>query len=188
MLDGCELVDNGWTLIAKALAENEGPSKLVLEEFYVESGGLEGLFESLTTNTRLEVLKLCDMRGLGDTDFETLAQSLSKNQGLVEMDLTGSALSDESVTSLLHSLGHHPCLKTLRLTLDSNTRTPEEQLQLGRNVVQVLETNKVLQTLGVNASNAFDADIWSQIQTELGSRRQNQGDVPASKRSKTEHE
>jgi hypothetical protein len=143
----CKLTDDGTLAFLKSQRRNKGPERLLNCKMNVAV-----LAEAVRGNRSLKSLKPCgelDDDQLSPEDFETLAQALRENEGLVTLDIAGQPIIEESWRILLKAIKSHPSLQVLDLHLTPSSRrmSAESKMERMLAIVEMLETNTVILTI-----------------------------------------
>lgn len=143
----CKLTDDGTQAFLDSQRRNKGPEKLLNCKMDVAV-----LAEAVRGNTSLKSLKPCgelDHDQLSPEGFETLAQALKENKGLVTLDIAGQPIIEESWRSILLSIQNHPSLQVLDLHLTPSSRRMSATTKTERMlaIVEMLQVNTVMLTI-----------------------------------------
>jgi hypothetical protein len=143
-LSNCKLTDDGTQAFLDSQRRNKGPDKLLNCKMDVSV-----LAEAVRGNTSLKSLKPCgelDHDQLSPGDFETLAQALKENEGLVTLDIAGQPIIEESWRLILKSIQNHPSLQVLDLHLTPSSRKMSSATKTERMlaIVEMLQVNTVI--------------------------------------------
>jgi hypothetical protein len=146
-LSNCKFTNDGIQALLESQRRNKGPEKLLNCKMDV---GV--LAESLRGNRSLKSLKPCgklDHDQLSPEDFETLAQALRENEGLVTLDIAGQPILEESWRIILNSIQKHPSLQVLDLHLTPSCRRMSTATKTERMlaIVEMLQVNTVILTI-----------------------------------------
>jgi hypothetical protein len=146
-LSNCKLTDDGTQAFLESQRRNKGPEKLLNCKMDVAV-----LAEAVRGNRSLKSLKPCgelDHDQLSPEDFETLAQALRENEGLVTLDISGQPILSESWHIILKSIQNHPSLQVLDLHLTPSSRRMSAAIKTERMlaIVEMLQENTVILTI-----------------------------------------
>jgi hypothetical protein len=146
-LRNCKLTDDGTQAFLESQRRNKGPERLL--NCKMDNAVLA---EAVRGNMSLKSLKPCgelDHDQLSPEDFETLAQALRENEGLVTLDVAGQPIMEESWRILLKSIQNHPSLQVLDLHLTPSSRRMSAATKTERMlaIVDMLQVNTVILTI-----------------------------------------
>ena len=146
-LSNCKLTDEGTQALLESQRRNKGPEKLLNCKMDVAV-----LAEAVRGNRSLKSLKPCgelDHDQLSPEDFETLAQALRENEGLVTLDIAGQPIMEESWSIILKSIQNHPSLQVLDLHLTPSSRRMSAATKTDRMlaIVDMLQVNTTILTI-----------------------------------------
>ena len=126
-----DLGDDGINLIFKALANNQSKLKnLDIGNNHVTEKGVGSIAETLKTNKTLTHLCL-NGNPISDEGIRVLLDAIAKsNTTLEEMNLCNNSLiTDASVDTLLHFIGHNRSLKYLRITGSGLSKASKDRVE-----------------------------------------------------------
>jgi hypothetical protein len=143
----CKLTDDGTHAFLESQRRNKGPKKLLNCKMDAAV-----LAEAVRGNMSLKSLKPCgelDHDHLSPGDFETLAQALRENEGLVTLDIAGQPIMEESWRIILKSIQNHPSLQVLDLHLTPSSRKMSSATKRARMlaIADMLQVNTVILTI-----------------------------------------
>ena len=124
-LTNCGISDIACKFIADGLAQNESLSTLDLSRNSITSSGATSIFESLKSNSILNVLSLANNAGISNCDKSlksALEYMLSINTGLEDLNLLG-VISGELIEGIANALSkdHKSILKVLQIDITALT-------------------------------------------------------------------
>jgi hypothetical protein len=111
-LANCRITGAGASALAEVLRRNQGPTKLIL--CYIDNSLLA---DGLRGNSCLKSLSLRISGNfeLGNREVLAIAGALRENQGLVDLNLSYTLMSDEAWDAICDSLNTHQILRTIKL-------------------------------------------------------------------------
>jgi hypothetical protein len=146
-LSNCKITEDGTQAFVESQRRNKGPEKLLNCKMDAAV-----LAEAVRGNRSLKSLKPCgelDHDQLSPEDFETLAQALRENEGLVTLDIAGQPILEESWRIILRAIQDHPSLQVLDLHLTPSSRRMSAAIKTERMlaIVEMLQVNTVILTI-----------------------------------------
>jgi hypothetical protein len=144
VLDSCTTMLSGTNALIESLRLNRGPTQLLWCGIPTEvfATGLRG-------NTNVKILKLYPRSHrdplITDGDIRNLVQSLSQNQGLLQLDFGQHYICDDNWDMLCQSIARHPALERMDVTRESG-----EYIQAFSELQKTERTEMLAEMLKVN--------------------------------------
>jgi hypothetical protein len=116
-LKSCTVMDTGVSALAEALRRNQGPTKIDYGniDYCVLADGLRGNTRLKSFRPEITVHSNGMDRDTADRELLAIADALRENQGLVDLNLYSSSMTDETYSVVCNSLKAHPTLEVLGL-------------------------------------------------------------------------
>jgi hypothetical protein len=167
-LVNCTTNISGTSALIESFRSNLGPTQLLRCDI-----SSENLADGLRGNDNVKILKLRSIEPITEGDMRNLVQSLSQNQGLVELNFGYHAFCDENWSILCQSIARHPTLELVDVSSQipifpgGNERVvPLSETQKTRRakmLLEMLKVNTVLRDITMSMQDCNQQILYVEI-------------------------